>query len=90
MAIIGAMAIPQTDQDPIGLEEVQGQMIKIGAIYNMEGSQSPLDLPSARGAMLAVKEINNLGGIDGRKIELILCDGKSDPGKVRECAVGLL
>jgi branched-chain amino acid transport system substrate-binding protein len=85
-----ATAIPQTDQDPIGLEEGSRQMINIGAIYNLEGSQSPLDLPSARGAMLAVKEINALGGIDGRKIGLILCDGKSDPAKVRECAVGLL
>jgi branched-chain amino acid transport system substrate-binding protein len=85
-----AMAIPQTDQDPIGLVEPPGQIVKIGAIYNLEGSQSPLDLPSAKGAMLAAKEINALGGIDGRKIELILCDGKSDPAKVRECAVGLL
>jgi branched-chain amino acid transport system substrate-binding protein len=90
MALIGALAIPQTDQDSISLEEVPGQMIKIGAIYNLEGSQSPLDLPSARGARLAVEEINALGGIDGRKIELILCDGKSDPAKVRECAFGLL
>jgi branched-chain amino acid transport system substrate-binding protein len=85
-----ALAIPQTDQDPIGLVEPPGQIVKIGAIYNLEGSQSPLDLPSARGARLAVKEINALGGIDGRKIELILCDGKSDPAKVRECAVCLL
>jgi branched-chain amino acid transport system substrate-binding protein len=65
-------------------------MLKIGAIYNLEGSQSLLDLPSARGAGLAVQEINALGGIDGREIELILCDGKSDPAKVRECAEGLL
>lgn len=90
MSLIGALAIPQTDQDSISMEEAQGQMIKIGAIYNLEGSQSPLDLPSARGARLAVKEINALGGIDGRRIELILYDGKSDPAKVRECAVGLL
>jgi branched-chain amino acid transport system substrate-binding protein len=85
-----ALAIPQTDQDPIGLVEPPGQIVKIGAIYNLEGSQSSLDLPSARGARLAVKGINALGGIDGRKIELILCDGKSDPAKVRECAAGLL
>jgi branched-chain amino acid transport system substrate-binding protein len=90
MAVIGALAIAQTDQDLIGLEEASGQMVKIGAIYNLEGSQSSLDLPSARGARLAVQEINALGGIDGREIELILCDGKSDPAKVRECAVGLL
>jgi len=90
IAIIGALAIAQTDQDRIGLEKASGQIVKIGAIYNLEGSQSPLDLPSARGAGLAVQEINALGGIDGREIELILCDGKSDPAKVRECAEGLL
>jgi branched-chain amino acid transport system substrate-binding protein len=90
MAIIGALEIAQTDQGLIGLEGASGQIVKIGVIYNLEGSQSPLDLPSARGARLAVKEINALGGIDGREIDLILCDGKSDPAKVRECAEGLL
>jgi len=90
MGAIGALAVSQTDQDQIGMEEASGQVVKIGAIYNLQGSQSPLDLPSARGARLAVREINALGGIDGREIELILCDGKSDPAKVRECAEGLL
>jgi branched-chain amino acid transport system substrate-binding protein len=90
MAIIGTLAIAQTYQNLTGLEEATGQIVKIGAIYNLEGSQSPLDLPSARGARLAVQEINAHGGIDGREIELILCDGKSDPAKVRECAKGLL
>jgi branched-chain amino acid transport system substrate-binding protein len=89
-AIIGAMAMAQTDNDQIRLEEASEQMIRIGAIYNMEGSQSPLDQPSARGARLAAQEINALGGIDGRLIELIVCDGKSDPAKVRECAESLL
>ncbi|MBN1323396.1 MAG: ABC transporter substrate-binding protein [Methanotrichaceae archaeon] len=64
--------------------------MRIGAIYNLEGSQSPLDLPSARGAWLAVKEINALGGIGGSEIELNLCDGKSDPELVSECAERLL
>src|SRR5512137_316196 len=90
IAIIGAVAIAHTDRDLIGLKEATGPTVKIGAIYNLEGSQSPLDLPSARGARLAVQEINALGGIDGREIELILCDGKSDPAKVRKCAEGLL
>jgi branched-chain amino acid transport system substrate-binding protein len=90
MAIIGAIGIAQTDHDKIRLEEAPGQIIKIGAIYNLEGSQSPLDLPSARGARLAAQEINALGGIDGRVVELIICDGESDPAKVHECAQGLL
>lgn len=90
MATIGALAIAQTDQNLTHLEEATGQTVKIGAIYSLEGSQSPLDQPSARGAGLAVQEINALGGIDGREFELILCDGKSDPATVRECAQRLL
>jgi len=55
------------------------QEYKIGAIYNLEGSQSSLDIPSAKGAELAVELINAQGGIYGRKLKLILYDGKSDP-----------
>jgi len=90
MAIFGMLAMAQVEQYPIDLEDGSEKTLKIGAIYNLEGSQSPLDLPSARGARLAVQEINALGGIDGKKLELILCDGKSDPEKVRECAKSLL
>ncbi len=32
MSLIGALAIPQTDQDPIGLEEAPEQIVKIGVI----------------------------------------------------------
>jgi branched-chain amino acid transport system substrate-binding protein len=90
IAIISGLALAQTDQDPFGGEGASKQTIRIGAIYNLEGSQSPLDQPSSNGAKLAVQEINALGGIDSREIELILCDGKSDPAKVRECAIKLL
>jgi branched-chain amino acid transport system substrate-binding protein len=71
-------------------ETDQNSTIKIGAIYNLEGSQSPLDIPSAKGAKLAVKEINDNGGINGREIELILCDGKTDPIAIEECARQLI
>ncbi len=95
IAIVGTLAIAQIDRDPISAgegigEEARGQTIKIGAIYNLEGSQSPLDLPSAMGARPAAKEINARGGIDGSEIELMLCDGKSNPAEVRRCAYGLL
>ena len=90
MTMIGALATVETDQALIGLEDAKEQTVKIGAIYNLVGSQSPLDLPSFRGAALAVQEINARGGIDGRAIELVLCDGKSDPAKVSECAVDLM
>ena len=76
--------------DPTGQAGPEGETVKIGAIYNLVGSQSPLDLPSANGARLAVQEINALGGIDGREVTLVLCDGTSDPATVRGCAEDLI
>ena len=78
------------DQSSINQENASQQVIKIGSIYNLAGSQSSLDLPSARGARLAAKQINSSGGIDGKQIDLILCDGGSDSAKVSECAQSLI
>lgn len=53
--------------------------IKIGAMYSLTGGMSSIDAPSLRGAQLAVKLINENGGLlDGRKIELISIDTKTD------------
>ncbi len=60
------------------------QEYKIGVIYNLEGTQSSLDIPSAKGAELAVELINAQGGINGKKLKLILYDGKSYSGIIKE------
>lgn len=53
--------------------------IKIGALYNLTGGMSSLDGPSLKGAQLAAKQINAAGGLlDGRQIEIIAPDGKTD------------
>lgn len=53
--------------------------IKIGALYSLTGGMSSIDTPSLRGAQLAVKVINKNGGLlDGRKIELLSVDAKTD------------
>jgi len=66
------------------------QEYKIGAIYNLEGSQSSLDVPSAKGAECAVELVNAQGGINGRKLKLILYDGKSDPAVIKEATQKLI
>jgi len=89
MGALGLVAAAGSDQAPIGVGGAEEGPLKIGAIYNLEGSQAPLDLPSSRGARLAVEEINAAGGIDGRRVDLLLCDGKSDPAEVRRCSLDL-
>ena len=63
---------------------------KIGVIYNLEGSQSSLDIPSAKGAELAAELINSQDGINGRKLTLILYDGKSDPSVIKKATRKLI
>ena len=53
--------------------------IKIGAPFNVTGALSSLDAPALNGAKLKAKEINDAGGIDGKQIELVVYDTKTDP-----------
>jgi ABC-type branched-subunit amino acid transport system substrate-binding protein len=53
--------------------------IKIGAVMDLTGSLAGIGTPIRDGIVLAVEQINAAGGIDGRDIELIVEDGKTDP-----------
>lgn len=53
--------------------------VKIGVVENLTGSQASLDQPSLNGVKLALKEVNAAGGVLGKKVEIIIRDGKSDP-----------
>jgi branched-chain amino acid transport system substrate-binding protein len=67
-----------------------GAPIKIGAIYNLTGGMASLDVPSANGAKLAAKEINDAGGILGRKLDLVMYDGKTDAATIGNAATQLV
>jgi len=53
--------------------------VKIGVVENLTGSQASLDQPSLNGVKLALKEVNDAGGVLGKKVEIVVRDGKSDP-----------
>jgi branched-chain amino acid transport system substrate-binding protein len=57
------------------------ETIKIGAILPLTGKDSTTAGTAKEGLLLAVEQINKLGGINGRKIELILEDSESDQTK---------
>jgi branched-chain amino acid transport system substrate-binding protein len=68
-----------------------GEPIKIAALYNLTGEMSSIDLPAYRGAQLAVELINRAGGLlEGRKLELICLDTRSNPETVAEQAHQIL
>ncbi len=53
--------------------------IKIGAIISQTGVAAQFGEMSQKGIDLAVKEINSNGGIEGRKVEVIYEDDRTDP-----------
>src|SRR5215467_11258806 len=55
--------------------------IRIGYLPALTGPSSSTGIGINRGTQLAVDEINKAGGINGRKIELIVRDTQSDPTK---------
>ena len=60
------------------------ETIKIGAPFNVTGALSSLDAPALNGAKLKAKEINDAGGINGKQIELVIYDTKTDPDGDRQ------
>lgn len=55
-----------------------GETIKIGLSGPFTGGSSPMGESMRNGIRLAVEEINSIGGIRGKKIELIERDDKAD------------
>ena len=55
-----------------------GDTIKIGANFELSGTVASYGESNLKGVELAVEEINANGGIDGKQIELIKIDNKSD------------
>ncbi|MDF2067070.1 ABC transporter substrate-binding protein [Bacillus sp. Cr_A10] len=66
-----------------------GDTIKIGANLELSGAVASYGSSEADAIELAVEEINADGGIDGKQIELIKVDNKSDAAEATSAAIKL-
>jgi branched-chain amino acid transport system substrate-binding protein len=64
--------------------------IKIGGCYPMTGAGAQYGERMSASALLRVSEENAAGGINGKKIELIICDHKGVPREGVACANKLI
>ncbi|OCS87953.1 ABC transporter substrate-binding protein [Caryophanon tenue] len=64
--------------------------IKIGANLELSGAVASYGSSILDGAELAIKEINENGGIDGKEIELISADNKSENAEATNAALKLI
>ena len=52
--------------------------IKVGILHSMTGTMAISENPVKDSTLLAIEEINEAGGLLGKKIEVVIRDGKSD------------
>jgi len=68
----------------------RGNTIKIGAIFAVTGPASFLGAPEAKTVEMLVEDINAQGGINGKKLEVILKDSGGSPEKAISFAKQLI
>jgi urea transport system substrate-binding protein len=64
--------------------------IKIGLITSLTGPGGIYGEPVKTSAQLAVNEVNASGGVDGRKLQLVVADDATDPATGQEVAQRLI
>jgi branched-chain amino acid transport system substrate-binding protein len=74
----------------ISCKKQSGESIKIGAIFAVTGPASFLGAPEEKTARMMVDEINASGGVNGKKIELIVKDSTASPEKAISFAKQLI
>ena len=77
----GAPAAPKTESGPT---------IKVGHYASTSGSEATFGISTDNGIRLAVNEINAAGGVNGKKIEVITYDTKSDSKEAGNCVTRLI
>jgi branched-chain amino acid transport system substrate-binding protein len=73
-----------------GLAASPSKPIKLGALFAVTGPASFLGAPEAKTARMLIDKLNASGGVDGRKLELVLKDTGSSPEKAVSFAKQLI
>ena len=80
---LGYMPLSQNELDSIHIE---ADPLYIGVSVPLDGSYTDLGKAIVNAAKLAIEEVNSSGGIEGKKLELIVCNDKATVGNALSCA----
>jgi branched-chain amino acid transport system substrate-binding protein len=75
-ALVGALLAV-----PVATQSASAQEYKIGLVSSLTGAGSFIGDPFAKGAKMAVDKANAAGGINGKKIDLIVYDSEASADK---------
>lgn len=73
-----------------GDDAASSDTIKVGANFELTGGVANYGSQALNGIKLAVKQANDAGGINGKKIELIVADNKSEASEAANAATKLI
>jgi branched-chain amino acid transport system substrate-binding protein len=85
IGLLSALLLPQP-----GLAADNSKPIKIGAIFSVTGPAAYLGSPEAKTAQMLLDKINAAGGVNGRKLELVIKDSGGTPEKAVSFAKQLI
>lgn len=89
MTILAACTqVPVADGSKAKGTEI-GETIKVGFNFENTGSVAAYGSVEQKGALLAVEEINEAGGVDGKQIEVISKDNKSETQEAASVSTNL-
>lgn len=66
------------------------EKIRIGVLLSLTGPAAPFGIPEKEAVEIAADEVNANGGINGREVELIIRDDKTDPTEAAKLARELM
>lgn len=87
--LFGACGSPSASDNGSSNNASDSDTIKIGGNFELSGATAAYGEAENEGVKLAVKEINKAGGIDGKKIEYVSKDNKSDNNEAASVAANL-
>ena len=73
-----------------GSKSSGGDTIKVGALFELTGNVANYGTSTLNGFKMAVDEINAKGGVNGKKIEIVQADNKSEPSESGNAATKLV
>ncbi len=73
-----------------GAAAANASTIKVGLNFELSGDVATYGQAEAQGAEMAAEEINAAGGVNGKKIEIVKYDDKSDPAEATTLATKLM
>lgn len=84
--LIESFGILKLSEAELQIASLNKEPIKVAVSAPQQGSYIDLGRSIINGAKLAVEKINAAGGIEGRPVDLMVCDDKSTPDGAVECA----